>query len=78
MSWSSRRGPSAETADQVPALGRTHEAAGIWRRFLTLATSPELVQRVLQEAGIVGNDTDGAEIIDRVKAKLAALTVRDL
>jgi tetratricopeptide (TPR) repeat protein len=61
--------------DALTALGRTHEAAEIWRRFLTLATSPELVQSAFN-AGFNDDDIDGAEIIDRVKAKLAALTVR--
>jgi hypothetical protein len=30
--------------DVLTALGRPHEAAEAWRRFLTLATSPERVQ----------------------------------
>jgi tetratricopeptide (TPR) repeat protein len=56
--------------DALTALGRRHEAAETWRRFLALATSPELVQTTNN----VDDDIDGAEIIDRVKAKLAALT----
>ena len=56
--------------DALTALGRTHEAAETWRRFLTLATSPELVY----ESNDLGDDTDGSETIDRVKAKLADLT----
>jgi DNA-binding SARP family transcriptional activator len=56
--------------DALTALGRTHEAAETWRRFLTLATSPELVQTTNNAE----DDIDGAEIIARVKAKLAALT----
>ena len=54
------------------ALGRTHLAAETWRRFLTLATNPELVQSAFN--GNFGDGVDAAEIIDRVKAKLAALT----
>lgn len=54
--------------DALTALGRTREAAKIWRRFLTLAT-PDLVQTTNNAE----DDTDGAGIIDRVKAKLAAL-----
>lgn len=59
--------------DALTALGRRHEAAENWRRFLALATSPELVQTT----NTVDDDIDGAEIIDRVKAKLAALTAAD-
>ncbi len=55
--------------DALTALGRRQEAAETWRRFLALATSPELVQTT----NFVDDDTDGTEIIDRVKAKLAAL-----
>ncbi|HEX3335745.1 MAG TPA: transcriptional regulator [Jatrophihabitans sp.] len=56
--------------DVLTALGRTHEAADVWRRFLILATSPERVR----ETNNVGDDTDGSVTIDRVKAKLAELT----
>lgn len=56
--------------DALTALGRTREAAEIWRRFLILATSPELVQDTSEMPRMV---TNGAEIIDRVKAKLAAI-----
>jgi tetratricopeptide (TPR) repeat protein len=56
--------------DALTALGRTHEAAQAWRRFLTLATSPERVR----ETNSVDDDTDGSVTIDRVKAKLAELT----
>ncbi len=55
--------------DALTALGRTRQAAETWRRFLALATSPELVQ----QDEPVTPFTDGAEIIDRVRAKLAAL-----
>jgi DNA-binding SARP family transcriptional activator len=55
--------------DVLTALGRTHEAANAWRRFLTLARSPELVQ----ETNALDDDTDGSVTIDRIKAKLAAL-----
>ncbi|MCW2671139.1 MAG: putative AfsR family transcriptional regulator [Frankiales bacterium] len=57
--------------DALTALGRTGEAAEAWRRFLTLATSPERVR----ETNAVDDDTDGSVTIDRVKAKLVALTV---
>ncbi len=60
--------------DTLTALGRTHQAAETWRRFLTLATSPELVQSAFN-GNFGGDGGDAAEIIDRVKAKLAALTV---
>jgi tetratricopeptide (TPR) repeat protein len=56
--------------DALTSLGRTHEAAETWRRFLTLATSPERVR----ETNNVDDDTDGSVTIDRVKAKLAELT----
>ena len=56
--------------DALTALGHRHEAAETWRRFLSLATSPELVQTTNNAA----DDIDGAEIIARVKAKLAVLT----
>ena len=55
--------------DVLTALGRTREAADVWRRFLTLATSPELVQ----ETNALGDGTDGSVTIDRVRAELAAL-----
>jgi DNA-binding SARP family transcriptional activator len=55
--------------DVLTALGRTREAAEAWRRFLALASSPELVQ----ETNALDDDTDGSVTIDRVKAKLAAL-----
>jgi hypothetical protein len=55
--------------DVLTALGRPHEAEEAWRRFLTLATSPERVQNANDF-----DDTDGSVIIDRVKAKLAELT----
>jgi DNA-binding SARP family transcriptional activator/tetratricopeptide (TPR) repeat protein len=55
--------------DVLTALGRTHEAAEAWRRFLTLATSPERVR----ETNAFDDDTDGSVTIHRVKAKLAAL-----
>jgi DNA-binding SARP family transcriptional activator len=55
--------------DVLTALGRTREAADVWRRFLTLARSPELVQ----ETNALDDDTDGSVTIDRVRAKLAAL-----
>jgi len=55
--------------DVLTALGRTREAADAWRRFLTLARSPKLVQ----ETNALGDDTDGSVTIDRVRAKLAAL-----
>lgn len=56
--------------DALTALGRTREAAEAWRRFLTLATSPELVR----ETNAIDDDTDGSVTIDRVNAKLAELT----
>jgi DNA-binding SARP family transcriptional activator len=56
--------------DALTALGRTGEAAEAWRRFLTLATSPERVR----ETNAVDDDTGGSVTIDRVKAKLMALT----
>jgi tetratricopeptide (TPR) repeat protein len=56
--------------DVLTALGRTREAADAWRRFLTLAKSPEFVQ----ETNALGDDTDGSVTIDRVRAKLAALS----
>jgi tetratricopeptide (TPR) repeat protein len=59
--------------DTLTALGRNHEAAENWRRFLPLATSPDLVQ----ETHKFDYNADGAEIIERVKAKLAALTARN-
>jgi tetratricopeptide (TPR) repeat protein len=73
-----RRGCAAEGelrmlrshGDALTALGRTSEAAEAWRRFLTLATSPERVR----ETNNFGDDTDGSVAIDRVKAKLAELT----
>jgi hypothetical protein len=46
--------------DVLTALGRPHEAAEAWRRFLTLATSPERVQNANDF-----DDTDGSVIIDR-------------
>ncbi|MDT4963342.1 MAG: hypothetical protein QOF87_2989, partial [Pseudonocardiales bacterium] len=55
--------------DAHTTLGRTHEAAEVWRRFLTLATSPERVR----ETNAFDDDTDGSVTVDRVKAKLAAL-----
>jgi tetratricopeptide (TPR) repeat protein len=55
--------------DALTALGRTREAAEAWRRFLTLATSPERVR----ETNALGDDTDGSVTIDRVTAKLAEL-----
>jgi hypothetical protein len=55
--------------DVLTALGRTREAADAWRRFLTLARSPDLVQ----ETNAIDDVTDGSVTIDRVKAKLAAL-----
>jgi DNA-binding SARP family transcriptional activator/tetratricopeptide (TPR) repeat protein len=55
--------------DALTTLGRTHEAAEVWRRFLTLATSPERVR----ETNAFDDDTDGSVTIDRVKAKLTAL-----
>jgi tetratricopeptide (TPR) repeat protein len=62
--------------DALTALGRTREAAEIWRRFLTLATSPELVRSAFNgNFGGVDDDINAAQIIDGVKAKLAALTV---
>jgi tetratricopeptide (TPR) repeat protein len=56
--------------DALTTLGRTYEAAEAWRRFLTLATSPERVR----ETNNVDDDTDGSVTIDQVKAKLAKLT----
>jgi len=56
--------------DALTALGRTREAAEAWRRFLTLATSPERVR----ETNALDDDTDGSVTIDRVRAKLAELT----
>jgi hypothetical protein len=53
----------------LTALRRPHEAEEAWRRFLTLATSPERVQNANDF-----DDTDGSVIIDRVRAKLAELT----
>jgi tetratricopeptide (TPR) repeat protein len=55
--------------DTLAALGRTREAAEAWRRFLTLATSPEIVR----ETNAVDDDTDASITINRVKAKLAGL-----
>ncbi len=54
----------------MTALGRTHEAAETWRRFLALAHDPE----VARETSEYDFDVDGSEVIDNVKAKLAALT----
>ena len=56
--------------DTLTALGRTHEAAETWRRFLALAHSPEHA-RETQEYDF---NIDGSEIIGGVKIKLAALT----
>ena len=56
--------------DVLTDLGRTHEAAEMWRRFLALAHDPESVR----ETSEYDFDLDGSEVIDRVKDKLAALT----
>jgi tetratricopeptide (TPR) repeat protein len=55
--------------DTLTALGRTQEAAESWRRFLTIATGPELVR----ETNYIDDDTPGSVTIDRVSAKLAEL-----
>jgi tetratricopeptide (TPR) repeat protein len=55
--------------DTLATLGRIREAGEAWRRFLTLASSPEIVQ----ETNALDDNTDGAVTIDRVKAKLAVL-----
>ena len=56
--------------DTLTALGRTHEAAEVWRRFLALAHSPEIARETVE----FNRDLDGAAVIEDVKAKLAALT----
>ncbi|MCW2523522.1 MAG: hypothetical protein JWO63_1857, partial [Frankiales bacterium] len=60
--------------DILAALGRTREAADAWRRFLTLASSPELVQ----DTNALDDHAEGAVTIDRVTAKLAELTAATL
>ncbi|MDQ1736267.1 MAG: hypothetical protein QOH56_2518 [Pseudonocardiales bacterium] len=55
--------------DVLTALGRTHEAAQAWHRFLSLASSPDRVR----ETNAFDDNTDGTVTIDRVKAKLAQL-----
>ena len=60
--------------DALAALGRTREAAEVWRRFLTLASSPELVRSAFYFNFGDADDAETAKIIDGVKAKLAALT----
>ena len=56
--------------DTLTALGRTHEAAETWRRFLALAHDPQIARESVDyDFGV-----DGAEIIETVKSKLAALT----
>ncbi|HEX4723183.1 MAG TPA: BTAD domain-containing putative transcriptional regulator [Pseudonocardiaceae bacterium] len=57
--------------DVLTALGRTAEGADVWRRFLFLARSPELVQ----ETNSLDDDTEGSVTVDRVRAKLAVLAV---
>jgi tetratricopeptide (TPR) repeat protein len=56
--------------DTLTKLGRTNDAVAAWRRFLALATRPEVVR----ESNAPGDDTEPSVTIGDVQAKLAALT----